>query len=79
MQMLIQQIRNRYSSPLLQYLAREYQIATSAYDVFSFTGAAKLTLRIIWLLVRITPSGADLPGVRVPANPPGGKAHDTRL
>jgi len=52
--MPVQQIRNVHDPLLLLLLARSDQIAASACGVFSLTVAAKLTLRIIWLLPRIT-------------------------
>ncbi|MGC2517571.1 MAG: hypothetical protein WA373_00475 [Burkholderiales bacterium] len=52
--MSVQQIRNMYDPLLLLKLALSNQLAAFARGVFSFTVAAKLTLRIIWLLPRIT-------------------------
>jgi hypothetical protein len=42
-----------YDPSLLLYLARNNQIATFTCGVFSLTTAAKLTLRIVWLLPQI--------------------------
>lgn len=52
--MPVQRIRNTHNPSLLLYLERNNQSAASACGVFSFTQAAKLTLRIVWLLPRIT-------------------------
>jgi hypothetical protein len=52
--MPIQQIRNVHDPSLLLQLTRANQIPTSTCGVFSFTIAAKLTLRIVWLLPPIT-------------------------
>src|SRR6476661_2783973 len=52
--MPVQQISNLYHRSILPTLARNNQLAAAIRGVFSFTVAAKLTLRIIWLLSRIT-------------------------
>jgi hypothetical protein len=52
--MPVQQIRNVPNPALLLYLARRNQIAAFTCGVFCFTVAAKLALRIVWLLPRIT-------------------------
>lgn len=53
--MPVQQISNVSTPILLQKLARNNnQTAAFASGVFSFTDAAKLTLRIVWPLTRIT-------------------------
>jgi hypothetical protein len=43
-----------HNPSLLLFLARNNRFAVSTCGVVSFTTAAKLTLRIIWLLPRIT-------------------------
>jgi hypothetical protein len=52
--MPVQQISNVYIPALLLKLARSNQIAAFMCGVFCFTVAAKLALRIVWLLPRIT-------------------------
>jgi hypothetical protein len=52
--MPVQQISNVHNPVLLQKLARSNQIAAFTCGVFCFTLAAKLALRIVWLLPRIT-------------------------
>jgi hypothetical protein len=52
--MPVQQIRNMHNPLLLQLLTRRNPITASTCGVFSFTNAAKLTLRIVWSLPRIT-------------------------
>ena len=52
--MPVQQIRNMDDPFLLQLLAFRNQVNAFTCGVFSFTNAAKLTLRIVWSLPRIT-------------------------
>jgi len=52
--MPVQPIRNMHNPSLLLKLAQINQTTASTCGVFLFTRAAKLTLRIVWLLPRIT-------------------------
>ena len=52
--MPVQQIRSMHDPSLLLYLAHNSQIDAFTCGVFSFTIAAKLILRIVWLIPRIT-------------------------
>ena len=52
--MPVQQIRNKHNPSLLLKLAQINQTTASTCGVFLFTRAAKLTLRIVWPLPRIT-------------------------
>jgi len=52
--MPVQQIRKTYKRRVLLYISSLGQPAAPTRGVVSFTEAAKLPLRIVWLLPRIT-------------------------